>query len=168
MEKKKIGMYVGIVGVMLVILIVVAVFDNVCEFRGCNNFKSKGSKYCEEHKCISEGCTAKKSPGSNYCYYHIEENAKKIEEESKLELSDSQIESIKQVIKEYSDNLIAKQDSILAVNLLSDTPVTAYTTGITFNCNVVRTDSDTNLATIYVVMNNDGSFKVQSLMYDNQ
>ena len=133
MEKKKIGMYVGIVGILLVILIIVAVFDNVCEFRGCNNFKSK-----------------------------------KIEEESRLELSDSQIESIKQVIKEYSNNLVEKQDSILAVNLLSDTPVTAYTTGITFNCNVVRTDSDTNLATIYVVMNSDGSFKVQSLMYDNE
>lgn len=93
---------------------------------------------------------------------------KKYEEEDRLELTDSQISEIKQVVKEYTDNLMEKQDNILAVNLLGDVPSSVYKTGITFNCNVVRTDSDTNLATIYIVMNSDGSFKVQSLMYDNQ
>lgn len=165
---KKVKIYSVIVFVCVVGIITIIFLNNKCEHNGCNNSKIKGSNYCENHTCQWEGCNSESVPGMKYCYKHEEEYDKQITEEDKLELSDSQIKSIKQVIKEYSDNLIAKQDSILAVNLLSDTPVTAYTTGITFNCNVVRTDSDTNLATIYVIMNNDGSFKVQSLIYDNK
>ena len=164
---KKVKIYSIIVFICIIGIIIISL-SNKCEHKGCNNSKIKGSNYCENHTCQWEGCNSESVPGMKYCYEHEEEYDKQITEEDKLELSDSQIEGIKQVIKEYSDNLIAKQDSILAVNLLSDTPVTAYTTGITFNCNVVRTDSDTNLATIYVIMNNDGSFKVQSLMYDNE
>ena len=165
---KKVKIYSIIVFICIIGIIITISLSNKCEHKGCNNSKIKGSNYCENHTCQWEGCNSESVPGMKYCYEHEEEYGKQITEEDKLELSDSQIEGIKQVIKEYSDNLIAKQDSILAVNLLSDTPVTAYTTGITFNCNVVRTDSDTNLATIYVVMNSDGSFKIQSLMYDNE
>ena len=164
---KKVKIYSIIVFICIIGIIIISL-SNKCEHKGCNNSKIKGSNYCENHTCQWEGCNSESVPGMKYCYEHEEEYDKQITEEDKLELSDSQIEGIKQVIKEYSDNLIAKQDSILAVNLLSDTPVTAYTTGITFNCNVVRTDSDTNLATIYVVMNSDGSFKVQSFMYNNE
>ena len=163
---KKVKIYSIIVFICIIGIIIS--LSNKCEHKGCNNSKIKGSNYCENHTCKWEGCNSESVPGMKYCYKHEEKYDKQITEEDKIELSDSQIENIKQVIKEYSDNLIEKQDSILAVNLLSDTPVTAYTTGITFNCNVVRTDSDTNLATIYVIMNNDGSFKVQSLIYDNE
>lgn len=164
---KKVKIYSIIFLICTIGIIIIVLFDSKCEHKGCDNFKIKGSHYCKNHTCQWEGCNFESVPGMKYCYKHGEEYDKQITEEDKLELSDSQIESIKQVIKEYSDNLIAKQDSILAVNLLSDKPVTTYTTGITFNCNVVRTDSSTNLATIYIIMNSNGRFEVRSLMYNN-
>lgn len=163
---KKVKTYFVILIIFIIGITTVVLINSKCEHKGCNNPKIKGSNYCEKHTCQWDGCNSERAPGMKYCYYHEEEFDKQLAEEDKLELTDSQISEIKQVIKEYTDNLMTKQNNILAVNLLGDSPSSAYKTGITFSCNVVRDDSDTNLATIYIVMNSDGSFKVQSLMYD--
>ena len=91
----------------------------------------------------------------------------KYTEENKLNLSEQQIEDIKKIVDKYINDLIKEHDNIVAVNLINKEPYIGIIY-ITFNCNVVRTDLKTNPATIYVIMNSDGGFKVQSLIYDNE
>lgn len=60
---------------------------------------------------------------------------------------------------------MSKHSNILEINLLTDEPETG-TIYITYRCNVVRKDSGTNLATIYITMQDSGTFRVMELEYD--
>ena len=141
--------------------------ETTCSLKNCDNMRVKNGKYCPEHTCEWEGCTDKKGIGkTHYCYYHVEQNAlnNKIEE---ITLTDYQVNQAKQVIKEYCETLMEKQSNILAVNLLNVYPEYVSEYSCSFRCNIVREDDNTNLATIYLSINNDGTFKVNRLMYDD-
>lgn len=81
-------------------------------------------------------------------------------------MTESQISKAKKAINEYVQNLMEKQSDILGVNLLSDDPDVVLDYVLTYRCNVVRKDSDMNLATIYVSIVEDGTFKATKLLYD--
>jgi hypothetical protein len=152
--------------VILVPVIIYALFSEfTCNQKNCNNFHIRGGDYCTEHTCEENGCTSKKSSGLLVCYYHFEQNLEADSEEENITLTNLQITAIRKVVDEYCDNLISKQSSILAINILNDTPETT-SISITYNCNVVRKDSDVNPATIYVGEDSDGNYKVESLLYD--
>ena len=139
----------------------------ICSKKNCSNFKIKNGEYCSEHNCEWEGCTSPKGAGkTHYCYYHAEQNA--LNNQSKeITLTDSQVKKAKQVIEEYCDNLMDKQSNILAVNLINNYPEYVSEYSCSFRCNVVREDDNTNLATIYLSINDNGDFKVDRLMYDD-
>lgn len=137
----------------------------ICSQKNCNNFKIKNGEYCSEHTCEVEGCFNEKSPGSNMCYSCIEDSLNNESEE--ITLTESQVSEAKQVIKEYCDDLMGKQSNILAINLINKYPEYVSEYSCSFRCNVVREDDNTNLGTIYLSINNDGSFKVDRLMLDD-
>ena len=62
---------------------------------------------------------------------------------------------------------MSKQSYILAINLINEYPEYVSEYSCSFRCNVVREDDNTNLGTIYLSINNDGSFKVDRLMLDD-
>ncbi len=136
----------------------------ICGKKNCNNFKVKNGEYCYEHTCNVEGCFNEKSPGSEICYSCIEDSWNNKSEE--VTLTDSQVNSAKQAIQDYCEALMKKQSNILAVNLINDYPEYVSEYSCSFRCNVVREDDDTNLGTIHLTINKDGTFEVDRLMYD--
>lgn len=137
-----------------------------CEFDECNNKRLENGEYCLEHTCEWEDCTSQKGVGkAKYCYYHVQQSALQYQKENQIKLSDSQLKDVRDVVDNYCKQLMSNQSNILEINFLSENPETS-TLYITYRCNVVREDDDTNLATIYVSINKDGTFKVDSLMYD--
>lgn len=139
--------------------------EAVCSRKNCNNFKVKNGKYCSDHTCETEGCINEKEPGFNFCYSCIEDSWNNQSEE--IMLTDSQVTRAKQAIEEYCENLMDKQSNILAVNIINDYPEYVTDYSCSFRCNVVREDDNTNLATIYLSISDNGSFKVDRLMYDD-
>lgn len=134
-----------------------------CKFSNCENKCIKVAQnssvygnYCKDHTCIEDDCTNLKNENENYCSFH---------QEQKIQLSDSQIEKAREVANEYFEELIKNHSNILNVNIINNNPDTT-TKNITFRCNVVREDSDTNLATLYIYITSDGVFKVDKLEYD--
>ena len=124
--------------------------------------ESKNGNYCIDHTCSVDGYTAQKSIGSLECYYHLNN----YQEENKIDLTDSQIKQARIVVEDYIKTLMSKQSDILSVNIINDIPETT-TLYIKYRCNVVRKNDDTNLATIYVSLDDkDNSFKVDGLEYD--
>lgn len=85
----------------------------------------------------------------------------------KITLTDDQVSKVKQAIEEYCENLMDKQSNILAVNLINDYPEYVTDYSCSFRCNVVREDDNTNLATMYLSISDNGDFKVDRLMYDD-
>ena len=151
---------------MLCVILFVIYSETTCSLENCDNTRINGSKYCSEHNCEWEGCSSPKGAGkTHYCYYHAEQNALNNQVEE-ITLTDSQVNKAKQAVEEYCKSLKKKQPNLLAINLINDYPeyVTEYS--CSFYCNVVREDDNTNLATIYLSINSDGSFEVDRLMYD--
>ena len=148
---------------------------NICKTENCNEpcisykigHETFSGTYCEKHTCIEADCYNGIEFGQygdgNYCTYHKSKND--YEEQNKIILSDSQIEEIKKVVDEYCELIMSKHSNILAINLINNTPETG-TIYIKYRCNVVREDSNTNLATIYILMQDDGTFRVTELEYD--
>lgn len=135
----------------------------ICKVDSCNNKCSQivqnssvYGNYCKDHTCKEDGCTNLKNEDEYYCSFHTEQQ---------IQLSDSQIEDVREVANEYFEELISKHPSILAINMINDNPKTTIK-NISFRCNVVREDSDTNLATLYIYITDDGVFKVDKLEYD--
>jgi hypothetical protein len=62
--------------VFLIMIVIISTSENAkkCEFSGCDNQKTEGSKYCYDHTCKESGCTSSKSKNNNYCYAHQKEN----------------------------------------------------------------------------------------------
>lgn len=150
---------------MLCVILFVIYSETTCSLENCDNTRVNGGKYCSEHTCETEGCVNKKAPGSYSCY-SCHEDSLNNQDDNKITLTDSQVNKAKQAVKEYCDSLMEKQPNLLAINLINDYPeyVTEYS--CSFYCNVVREDDNTNLATIYLSINSDGSFEVDRLMYD--
>ena len=148
--------------------------ENVCQADECNNlciiYRIANSKfygvYCEEHTCIEQDCYSGREIGNNkYCTYHKLKYEQ--EEQNKIKLSASQITIIREIVDEYCELLISKHSNILAVNIINDIPETS-SLYIKYYCNVVRKDSNINPATIYITIEEDGSFKVDNLEYDEE
>ena len=140
--------------------------DNPCiKYRVANSYYY--ANCCEEHKCIEKDCYDCIELGEfgdgEHCTYHLSKI--NYQEENKMILTDSQIQESKRVVDEYCDLLMSKQSNIKSINFIGDNPEIG-TIYIMYRCNVVREDSDINPATIYVTMDDDGNFKVQSLDYD--
>ena len=150
---------------MFCVILFIICIETTCDLDNCYNARVKNGKYCSEHTCESDGCVNKKSPGSDMCYSCIEDSWNNQSEE--ITLTDSQVKKAKQVIEEYCDNLMDKQSNILAVNLINNYPEYVSEYSCSFRCNVVREDNNTNLATIYLSINDNGDFKVDRLMYDD-
>ena len=151
---------------ILCLILFVIYSETTCSLENCDNTRVNGGKYCSEHNCEWEGCTSPKGAGkTHYCYYHVEQSALNNQVEE-ITLTDSQVNKAKQAIKEYCNSLMEKQPNLLAINLINDYPeyVTEYS--CSFYCNVVKEDDNTNLATIYLSINSDGSFEVDRLMYN--
>lgn len=149
----------------------------ICKAENCNepciNYKigheTFNGSYCEKHTCAETDCydgiDFGQSGDGKHCTYHKLQND--YLEKNKIILSESQIEEVKKVVNDYIELLMEKHSNILAVNLINDTPETG-TMYIKYRCNVVREDSNTNLATIYVIMNENGNFRVTELEYDKK
>lgn len=117
--------------------------------------------------CLVDGCYNDVANNSAYCEEHsISDVLLQHEEEKNLKLTNQQINEARKVVDQYCRNLISKHSNIRGINIINDTPETTESL-IMFRCNVVRDDSDTNLATIYVKLQDDGSFRVDELKYDN-
>lgn len=163
---KKTKAIICIVIVLYLIVIYAINANKKCEYSNCNNKSIENGKYCIEHTCEWEGCTSEKGVGkTHYCYYHVEQNALQYQEENKIKLTESEIIQVRKVADDYLKQLMEKQSNILAVNIINDNPETT-TLYIKYSCNVVREDSDTNLATLYIYITSDGVFKVDKLEYD--
>lgn len=146
-----------------------------CKAENCNEpcisyklgHETFNGSYCEEHTCIETDCyngiEFGKFGDGKYCTYH--KSKKDYVEQNKIILSDYQIEEVKKVVNEYCESIMSKHSDILAINLINDEPETGIIF-ITYRCNVVREDSRTNLATIYISMHDDGTFRVIELKYD--
>lgn len=155
-----------IIFLMFCIILFVVCIETTCSLDNCDNTRISGGKYCSEHNCEWEGCTSQKGAGKkHYCYYHVEQNALNNQVEEVV-LTDSQVQKAKEAVREYTKKLMDKQTNILAINLINDYPEYVSEYSCSFRCNVVREDDNTNLATIYLSIDNDGNFKVSRLMYD--
>lgn len=134
----------------------------ICEVENCTNpcmeykigYETFYRFYCEEHSC--KECGGQKEINDELCSFHLEQQIK---------LTDLQIEEIRSIVDDYITQIKCNYDYILAINIINDIPKTT-THDIKFRCNVVRTDSDINLATIYLYMTDDGVFKIDKLEYD--
>ena len=148
---------------------------NICKAENCNEscisykigHETFNGSYCEKHTCTETDCYNGIEFGQfgdgKYCVYHKSKND--YEEQNKIILSNSQIEEIKKVVDEYCELIMSKHSNILAINLINNTPETGAMY-IKYRCNVVREDSNTNFATIYILMQDDGIFRVTELEYD--
>lgn len=105
------------------------------------------------------------STTNSMCAYHFEEYINNYQIEDSFTLTDSQIEQARKTVDEYCDKLIAEQSNILAINIITDTPNLITKASLTYECNVVL-ENKTNIATIYVLINKDGTFRVNKLLYD--
>lgn len=162
---KNIKFVAPILALAIFIILIALYNETICDVNGCNNKCVKNGKYCIEHTCEIEGCVAQKSVAHSMCYYHFDEHIKNYEDDNKIILTDSQIKEARAVVDNYIELLMSKQPNILGINIINDTPETS-SLFIKYSCNVVREDDDTNLATIYVSMDKDGKFEVNSLEYE--
>ena len=150
--------------------------EYICKAENCNEpcisykigYETFNGSYCEEHTCIETDCYNGIEFGQfsdgKYCTYHNSQID--YQEVNKIILTDSQIREVQNIVDEYCESLMSKHSNILAINFINDTPETG-TMYLKYRCNVVREDSDTNLATIYVLMHDDGTFRVTELEYDD-
>ena len=89
------------------------------------------------------------------------------QETNKIILTDSQTKQARIVVDDYIKTLILEQSDILNVNIINDIPDTT-TLYIKYHCNIVKKNDDTNLATIYVLLDDkDNKFQVDRLEYDD-
>lgn len=176
---KRIGLALALTALTIIVIIVVngnlnktTLKSDICSVNNCTNQIAKEdlgygvysySEYCEEHTCQIQYCQLEKAPNSMYCYPHTRE--KQLNEEKNLKLTNQQISEVRKVVDQYCRNLMSKHSNIRGINIINDTPETTENL-IMFRCNVVRDDSKTNLATIYVKVQDDGMFKVDELKYD--
>lgn len=139
--------------------------QTLCGVENCNNLVVKNDyghgvcsygKYCEEHTCKEDGCGGMIHNDGDYCNIHTEKQ---------IALSDEQLIEVRQVADEYINQLMSIHSNILAVNIINDSPKLT-TTDIQYRCNVVREDNDTNLATMYIWLSDNGTFTVKELEYD--
>ena len=139
--------------------------QTLCGVENCNNIVVKNDyghgvysygKYCEEHTCKEDSCGGMVQNNGDYCSIHTEKQ---------ITLSDEQLIEVRQVADEYINQLMSIHSNILAVNIIDDNPKLT-TKDIQYRCNVVREDNDTNLATMYVEMSDDETFKVYKMEYD--
>lgn len=149
----------------------------ICRVENCDNecfkYRIANSWYytncCQEHKCVIDNCNEcielDKFGDGKHCVYH--KSKIDYQEENKIKLTDSQIQEATKTVEEYCKLLMSEQTNIKSINFIGDNPEIG-TIYIMYHCNVVREDSDINPATIYITINNDGSFKVQSLDYNKQ
>ena len=167
--------------ITLTIIVIIAVNGNlnkttlksdICSVDNCTNPITKEdlgygvysySEYCEEHTCQIQYCQLEKASNDMYCYPHARE--KQLIEEKNLKLTNQQTNEARKVVDQYCQSLMSKHSNIRGINMINDTPETTETFVI-FRCNVVRDDSNTNLATIYVKLQDDGAFKIDELKYD--
>lgn len=84
-------------------------------------------------------------------------------EQNYINLSDFQKEEVENVVKAYCNKLILKQPNISDITLLSIETGNKY---IEYKCILVRENHGSDLATIYVLMHEDGTFEVQGLELD--
>ena len=150
---------------MFCIILFIIYTETTCSLDNCDNTRVNGGKYCHEHTCETEGCTNKKAPGSYSCY-SCHEDSRNNQDNKETVLTDSQVNKAKNAIEEYCKALMKNQSNLLAINLINDYPEYVSEYSCSFRCNVVREDDNTNLATIYLSINSDGSFEVDRLMYD--
>lgn len=150
---------------MLCIILFVIYIETTCSLDNCDNTRVNGGKYCSAHTCETEGCFNKKAPGSYSCY-SCHEDSLNNQDENEVILTDSQVNKAKKAIEDYCKTLMENQSNLLAINLINGYPEYVSEYSCSFRCNVVREDDNTNLATIYLSINNDGSFEVDRLMYD--
>ncbi len=150
---------------MFCIILFIVYIETTCSLDNCDNKRIKNGKYCLEHTCETEGCVNKKAPGSYSCY-SCHEDSRNNQNDDTITLTDSQVNSAKQLIQDYCETLMKKQSNILAVNLINEYPEYVSEHSCSFRCNVVREDDDTNLGTIHLTINKDGTFEVDKLMYD--
>ncbi len=169
MDKKNtinlIKYFVVILLPMFCIIIFCVYKEGICSQKKCNNHKIKNGEYCYEHTCEVDGCVNERFPGHHKCYSCMEDSRNNQSEEIKL--TDVQVSKAKQVIEQYSKDLMNKQSYVLGINLINEYPEYVSEYSCSFRCNVVRKDDDTNLATMYLSINDNGDFKVDRLMYDD-
>lgn len=162
MKNKK---YITLTLLFLFCMISLVVYmETTCDSNDCNKKRVKNGRYCVEHTCEVDGCVAQRGVAKTLCYYHFEEHMNNYQTENTL--TDSQIREARKVVDEYCNKLISEHSNILAINIINDTPNVVSKSSLTYDCNVVLEDDNTNLATIYILISRDGTFKVNKLLYD--
>ena len=150
---------------MLCAILLVIYTETTCSLENCDDNRIKGGKYCYEHICETEHCVNQKSPGSYSCYSCHEDSLNE-QDSGEVTLTDSQVDKAKQAVENYCEDLIKKQSYLLAINLINDYPEYISEYSCSFYCNVVMKDDNTNLATIHVKLQEDGTFKVDGLIFN--
>lgn len=140
--------------------------ETTCDLDNCNNKSVENGRYCVEHTCEVDGCVAQRGVAKKLCYYHFEEHINNYQTKNEFTLTNSQIKKARKVVDEYCNKLVSKHSNILAINIINDTPNIITQSSLTYDCNVVLDNDDTNLGTIYVLISRDGTFKVNKLLYD--
>ena len=164
---KNLKYIISIFLLMLCVILFVIYSETTCSLENCDNTRINGGKYCSEHTCETEGCINKKAPGSYSCY-SCHEDSLNNQDDNKITLTDSQVNKAKQAVEEYCENLMKKQSNLLAINLINNMPESVTDYSCTFKCNVVTKESDINIATILLLIDKDGNFSVQNLLYDDK
>ncbi len=136
--------------------------DLTCRVDGCNSKCTKimsgyiYADYCKVHLCEEEDCMLCKNNEGKYCSFHSLQI---------ITLSETQEKEIKKLVDDYCNTLMKKHSGILSINIFNESPIITPTK-IYYDCNVVRSDSDTNLAKIYLHITEDGIFEIDGLEYD--
>lgn len=137
--------------------------EPICKVSDCTNICIKTmpsygiyGDYCSIHTCLIDDCDMYKDATEKYCSWHTEQQ---------IQLSETQVQEVKNVVDLYCKKLMTEHTYILAVNLFHEEPKISNQ-DIYYKCNVVRDDNDTNLATIYLYITDDGTVKIKELKYD--
>lgn len=170
MKKSKKFMIIFMFTVLILIICIIIINREPCEVEGCNNRKLENSKFCIDHTCGLSNCPNQKRDNMIFCDYHLDyysnDNKKDDSEYDTTVLTDNQLKQARAAVDDYIKLLMEKQSNILGVNIIRDVPEVSGTY-IKYECNVVREDDNINLATISVLMESDGNFKVTGLTYND-
>ena len=134
-----------------------------CAVPNCERFcENMYDLYCLQHTCQKEGCFEKKWEEDEFCINHKDYNNPK--SKTMPSATQNSIVEARDVVNDYCNALISKHSYIKEINMTEEYDITNLY--IVFHCNVIQKDNNVKPASIYVRLRQDGSFKVDELIYD--
>lgn len=122
------------------------------------------SKEEKTYQCALPDCDNEAEEYSLFCSQHSVEDLRLEDENNGIQLTEAQLTKCRAVVDEYCEKLMDTQSNIQAIYVPDDAPETSVLY-IMYKCFVTRGD-DMDIATIYVEMPDDETFKVYKMEYD--